>query len=229
MEGEDERRQPLEAGLRWSWATLRQIERLHSIEDRLRASALHGPPTSFGYKERLPFWELRTEAHFCIVAARQVVRALKSLDPPDEYAEFPHFSASLRAHVIVLRNCFEHWDERIKTGSKNDTAGSAFRRFGSLGVDEDVDGYRFGAEGTVIAGLSLDELAAAARDVHEALRGLEASDFVWRGWEAVASSCAGSPDSPAHLPLEPLTETPTASDRAQGEPPPGSESRRSQP
>lgn len=195
MGSEDRRRHGLEAGLRWSWSTLRQIERLHAIEDQIKDRTLQGTPTSFDDKARLLFWELRTETHFCVVAARHLVRALEFLDPPAGAADFPHFPEAFRDHVVTLRNCFEHWDEQAEAGSLRGGAGRAFRRLADLGVEDGAEGYRFGAGGTVIAGLSLDDLATASRAVHEALRHLEASAFVWRGWKAVSHSFGGSHDS----------------------------------
>lgn len=189
MAEEDQRRDGLEAGLRWSWTTLHQIEKLHVLEAGFRADATSNRPRKqYGYEERLPFWELRSETHFCFVAARNLVRALGYLDPPAETADFPHFPSALLEHVLILRDCFEHWDERDRVSSKDGRSGRAYRHLADLGLGEAADAYRFGPADTTVGGLSLEALEATASQVHDYLLDLESSSFVWKGWGVVTRS-----------------------------------------
>ncbi|MDQ3756342.1 MAG: hypothetical protein M3394_00605 [Actinomycetota bacterium] len=186
LSDEDRRRDGLGAGLRWSWATLRQIEKLHALEARLKTDAQQGIPRRFDYEQRLPFWDLRTETHFCFVAARNLVRALDYLDPPAGTIGFPHFPAELLEHLKILRDCFEHWDERKNAATGAGNSGRAYRQLAQLGMGEAADAYRFGSGDTKVGGLSLDQLETTCRKVHLYLRDLEAGSFVWRGWSSVA-------------------------------------------
>lgn len=185
---EDRRRDGLEAGLRWSWTTLRQIERLHALEARFKADSRRNRPEHYGYEQRLLFWELRSETHFCFVAARNLVRALEYLDPPAEASDFPHLPAGLLGHLQILRDCFEHWDERDPAAAKTSESGRAYRQLAALGVGEAADAYRFGPGDTTVGGLSLDELEATCREVHEYLLELESGLFVWKGWNTVTGT-----------------------------------------
>lgn len=184
---EDRRRDGLEAGLRWSWTVLRQIERLHTLEDRFKEDAQRRVPSTFGYEERLPFWELRTETHFCFVAARNLLRALDYLDPPTSAVGFPHLPRDLFDHLKILRDCFEHWDERENAAGSAGRAGRAYRQLAELGIGEPADTYKFGPNDTTVGGLSLDELETTCRQVHTYLLELESGSFVWRGWSSVAN------------------------------------------
>jgi hypothetical protein len=184
---EDRRRDGLEAGLRWSWTVLRQIERLHTLEDRFKEDTQRRVPSNFGYEERLPFWELRTETHFCFVAARNLLRALDYLDPPTSAVGFPHLPKELFNHLKILRDCFEHWDEREQAAASAGQAGRAYRQLADLGIGEPADAYKFGPSDTTVGGLSLDELATTCGQVHTYLLDLESGSFVWRGWSSVTT------------------------------------------
>jgi hypothetical protein len=192
MAVEDRRRDGLEAGLRWSWTALRQIEKLHALEAGFKAAARVERPQYYGYEQRLPFWELRSETHFCFVAARNLVRALEYLDPPAEAIDFPHLPAGQLGHLKILRDCFEHWDERDPAAAKSGASGRAYRQLAALGIGEDADAYRFGPGDTTVGGLSLDELEATCREVHDYLLELESGWFVWKGWNTV-TGISGSP------------------------------------
>lgn len=191
MTEEDRRRDGVEAGLRWSWATLRQIEKLHAVENRARDDtrrrkddARRGITQHFGYEHRLPFWELRTETHFCLVAARNLVRALDYLDPPAAAIGFPNLPKTMVEHLKILRDCFEHWNERENAQATAGGAGRAYRQLAKRGTGEAADAYRFGPGDTMVGGLSLDELATSCRHLHEYLLELEAGSFVWHGWSS---------------------------------------------
>lgn len=61
--------------------------------------------------------------------------------------------------------------------------GLAYRTFAQHHPDEDPTSFRFGGSGTYAGGVDLDHLASLAASLYEQLVELEASDFVWKGWE----------------------------------------------
>jgi hypothetical protein len=89
-----------------------------------------------------------------------------------------------------LRDCFEHWDERDAEAAQNSGSGRAYRRLAGLGLGEAADAYRFGPRDSIIGGLSLDQLEATCREVHDYLRELESGWFVWKGWTVVTGAPA---------------------------------------
>jgi hypothetical protein len=183
LKDEERRRAAVDHGIRWSWATLLQIERLREAEAALTATAGEPPADQYGEAERAPFHRLRVEGHFAVVAARNLLRAVARLDHPrGKDAIVP---PATRTHVRTLRDCFEHWDEEEHAETGKGNKGRAFRDFAALDLADDPASYRWGGSGTYIGGLSLDELEGLAHHLHAYFLELEATSFVWRGWSAV--------------------------------------------
>lgn len=175
---EDQRNAVVQGGIRWGWAALEQIARLREDEAAI-AGTVHDRPAEYTHETRIPFLRLRTDAHFCLLSAHHLVRALDALDAPPEHAV--DLTGDLIDHVRVLRHCFEHWDERLVPRTAR--SGQAFREFAELFPDGDPNEYRFGAGGTYVGGLDLDRLEALVRRIYEWFLELESGRFVWKGWE----------------------------------------------
>jgi hypothetical protein len=59
----------------------------------------------FGEEDSWPFFRMDAEAHFCLVAARQLIRALRAFDSNDRLP-----TGLSNAKVRDLRDAPEHWD-----------------------------------------------------------------------------------------------------------------------
>ncbi|MCA1706392.1 MAG: hypothetical protein LC808_25270 [Actinobacteria bacterium] len=123
---------------------------------------------------------MRADKHFMLIAARNLLRALDALQPHGVQVRFP---ARLAADLKTLRDCLEHWDEQQGAETSSGQRGRAYRDFARRYPDEEPTSFRFGAGGTFAGGLDLDEVAALAASLYDQLVELEASNFVWRGWE----------------------------------------------
>jgi hypothetical protein len=184
---EEQRRTALTAGIDWAWTIQVQRQRLleheslaaSSARDRLLRTSMEARRT-YIHVDRQPFIELRADKHFMLVAARNLLRALDCLQPRALHSEFP---PGLAADVKILRDCLEHWDERQDAEESSGPRGRAYRNFARHHPEEDPASFRFGAGGTFAGGLDLDELASVAESLYDQLVELEASNFVWKGWE----------------------------------------------
>jgi len=150
-----------------------------SARDRLRRTSTEVTRT-YTHVDRQPFIELRADKHFMLVAARNLLRALDCLQSHGVQFEFP---ARVAPDVTMLRDCLEHWDERQDAATSNGNRGRAYRRFAHEHPDEDPTSFRFGGGGTFAGGVDLDNLAELAASLYDQLVELDASNFVWRGWE----------------------------------------------
>ena len=63
---------------------------------------------------RWPFFEMESDAHFALVAARQLVRALRAFDGNDRLPD-----GLSNAQVRDVRDALEHWDEPTGRAAKN--------------------------------------------------------------------------------------------------------------
>lgn len=187
MSRTSDRSEALTAALMWAWAVRNQADRLAAHELRIieatKVSVVAG--TDRRYKEEF-FHPLNVDRHFLFIAARQLIRALEVL-------RFADLLDSAHAQLAkVLRDCLEHWDERASASSESSkgNAGRAFRTLSELQPSTRPASHRFGAGGTVIGGLALDEFRAQVDDAYEILLQVEASHWVWRG-------------GPLELPLDP--------------------------
>lgn len=150
-EDEEARRQSaLTKALEWAHVVVWQTARLHEAESAALASnerVRRGK--NYTHNDSRPFFELRAEKHFLLIAARQLLRALKI------YGDRKKVPAPKHDPQVMLpvRNALEHWD------------GAAPETFqGRTGTR--ADDHRWGAGGTLLAGvLEVDELAAWATEV----------------------------------------------------------------
>jgi hypothetical protein len=90
------------AALAWAIATRVQLARWEPlVADRLREES---------YKIAFPaagYWQAHCEWHFCLIAARNLIRALDLLDPPLTIDQV------LRQEITEVRDLNEHWNENM--------------------------------------------------------------------------------------------------------------------
>jgi hypothetical protein len=136
----------------WAYALDLQVTRLHqSCREVVELDAARRNRRTHVPDDNVPFLRLEAEAHFTIVAAAQLLRALANFDgdlrlPP----------ALDSGHVRLLRNALEHWDE---------PAGLAQRKLAALGAK--ATSHEFDRTGTGVVGNLISDrvLQAWARQV----------------------------------------------------------------
>jgi hypothetical protein len=146
----------------WSHVIGWQVDRLHQAEQEALASdrARRGGG-EYRQEHRQPFSRLRAETYFLLGAVRQLVRAIEQLGDKKRVPSFTHGTEVL----IAVRNAAEHWDGAAPGNLAKHTQAS-------------WDDYRFGAGGTVIAGvITVDKVAEWAREVQDHLL---AAERAWR-------------------------------------------------
>jgi hypothetical protein len=85
--------------LEWAIATRVQLARWEPlIAARLREESYKIPFPAAGY------WEAHREWHFCLIAARNLIRALDRLDPPFTMDQ-------VLREITEVRDLNEHWEE----------------------------------------------------------------------------------------------------------------------
>lgn len=139
---------------RWSHVLKWQIERLH--DSRRRALESNEQVRAAGHypdEARWPFFEMDAEAHIALVAARQLLRALRSFDDDDRLPD-----GLSNAQIRDVRDALEHWDA---PGGSN-----ASRRLARQGAD--AASHRWSLEGPGLLGdlVPDDVLARWAADVY---------------------------------------------------------------
>lgn len=142
----------------WSHVVGWQVARLHEAEQAaLRSDFARRGRGEYRQEHRRPFSRLRAETYFLLGAVRQQLRAMERFGDKKKVPSFMHGSKVL----IAVRNAAEHWDGRAPEELTGHTPAS-------------WDGYTFGGDGTVIAGvLRVDELEAWAREVQARLLQVE--------------------------------------------------------
>lgn len=91
---------------RWSHVLPVQIDRLYEARRRAIESHKKVLQESFYPDEaRWPFMEMDADAHFVLVAARQLLRALRAFDGNDRLPD-----GLTNAQVRDVRDALEHWD-----------------------------------------------------------------------------------------------------------------------
>lgn len=91
---------------RWSHVLEWQIDRLY--EARRRAIASHQQVREAGHypdEARWPFMQMDAEAHFALVAARQLIRSLRAFDGNERLPE-----GLTNSQLRDVRDALEHWD-----------------------------------------------------------------------------------------------------------------------
>lgn len=92
---------------RWSHVLQWQIDRLYDSRHRALESNEQVRRAGFYPDEaRWPFMEMDAEAHFALVAARQLLRALRAFDGEDRLP-----TGLTNAQVRDVRDALEHWDK----------------------------------------------------------------------------------------------------------------------
>ena len=140
--------------LHWSHVLEWQVTRLREARGQVVASQERVRITQvYEFCDRWPFFKLDAEAHFTLVAARQLLRALKAFDGNDR------FPASLPDDKLrLLRDALEHWDE---------PTGRASRQMEALEVDPHSHQWSSSTAEGVLGDLVTDEsLRQWAADVY---------------------------------------------------------------
>jgi len=150
----------LDQGLRSGWAVLRSYEALLAMNHEIATEVR--PRLGGAYEERVSFWELRIEAHVLLIYPQNLDRAVRALR--DLGADVPRQKKRTRHHVRVLRNSFEHWDDRT---------GESWQKLVELVGHERANQYGFSHEEVYIGGLALGPVAEYTRDVHSLLVALD--------------------------------------------------------
>lgn len=127
-----------------------QARRLHDAESKALASyEERRPGATYTHDHSRPFFELRAEKHFLLIAARQLLRALK-IYGDRKRVPAPRHDPQV---TVDLRNALEHWDG-VAADSFESRSGAR------------ADAHQWGRGGTLLAGvLEVDELAAWAEEV----------------------------------------------------------------
>lgn len=150
VEEETRRQDALRKALEWAHVVVWQASRLHDAESTAFASnerVRHG--ATYTHDHSRPFFELRAEKHFLLIAARQLLRALKIYGDRKKIPAPRHDPQVM----VALRNALEHWD------------GAAPESFQTR-IGTRADAHQWGAGGTLLAGvLEVDELAAWAAEI----------------------------------------------------------------
>ncbi len=107
MTASDEMRAAHQRSMRWAHALVRQVERLHADRAAVLESQESVQAAAFyGHEDAWPFHMMEADKHFAMVAARQLLRALRAFDGNDR------LPATLSADdVRLVRDALEHWDE----------------------------------------------------------------------------------------------------------------------
>lgn len=87
---------------------MRSIDRLLAMNHEIATGVR--PRLAATYEGRVSFWEVKTEAHFCVASVRHLDLALALLESTSGYV-LPSYTDEMRYHTRILRNAFEHWDE----------------------------------------------------------------------------------------------------------------------
>lgn len=103
----DEQRDAHYRAQRWAHVLPWQIDRLHAKRRSAVESHRRVVEDNFYPDEaRWPFFEMEAEAHFALVAARQLVRALRAFDGNDRLP-----AGLTNAQLRNVRDALEHWDK----------------------------------------------------------------------------------------------------------------------
>lgn len=133
-----------------------QIDRLYVARSEVLAAQEQSRAAHFyGHEHADAFRRLHGEAHFVVVAARQLLRALRAFDGNDR---LPGGLGS--DHLRALRDAMEHWD---------DPDGWASKRLAAIGAE--ASAHQWSDQGPGLLGkIVLDaELKAWADSTYEEL------------------------------------------------------------
>jgi hypothetical protein len=151
---------------RWAHVLPLQIDRLYEARRRALESHKQVMQEKFYPDEgRWAFMKMDADAHFVLVAARQLLRALRAFDGDDRLPE-----GLTNAQVRDVRDALEHWD----TPGGSDAA----RRLSRAGADPSA--HQWTADGPGVLGSVVSDavLRQWAVDVYAALLRWDA----YNGW-----------------------------------------------
>jgi hypothetical protein len=144
----------VQAALRWSWSLSQQIPRIRDAEQAAVQSQLDSTRNHiYTHEQQQPFHVLNTEIHLVLVAAHHLSTALGMLGLSG-LAE-PNLDL-----VRLLRNIQEHWDE---------AEGPSMNTYLGQFPNGRPSAYSWGAGGSNIGGLPLDDVESWARRAYDKL------------------------------------------------------------
>jgi hypothetical protein len=157
----DRRRVAVDAGLEWAWAAMQQVERLRRDEQDLLIS-----DDAELAERRHRSLALRADAELCAVATSNLVLVASWLGRPgDRDAAADHAIDRLTRSFTPVRR---------RRGARGHLA--------VIDLRDEPQRCSYGAAGTRIGDLSLDELEDLLRVLLDYFTELEASAFMWDGW-----------------------------------------------
>lgn len=153
---------------RWADLTIWQHERMlddlravmeqHHDHEQRRAA---GEPIEYGDAYVEPWTRLAGDQRFFVLSARHLLAGIDMLNAAVRGA-VDDLPSDMARHVTVLRDCVEHWDERIPEWHPNPSrrAGLAYRNLQDLVGHQDLGAMDFNADFTeiTIGGLAVHEL-----------------------------------------------------------------------
>jgi hypothetical protein len=130
--------------MQWSHVLEWQIERLRVSRPRFVENFERASRVGFyAIEDSGPAWEMEAERHFTLVAARQLLRALRAFDGNDR---LPDTLSDDR--LRALRDALEHWDE---------PSGRAARLMTAFGADPTSHKWAKGSGEGLLGDLITDE------------------------------------------------------------------------
>jgi hypothetical protein len=124
----EEKRDAHHRAERWAHVLSWQIERLYASRREAMESQKQVRASGFYPDEaRWPFFEMEADAHFALVAARQLLRALRAFDGNDRLPD-----GLTNSQLRDVRDALEHWDvpggsEAAKRLKKHGASASSHR------------------------------------------------------------------------------------------------------
>jgi hypothetical protein len=143
--------------MRWSYVLTVQVDRLYAARAAVMESHREVMRRSvYEFEDTYPFFVMDAEAHFTLVAARQLMRALLAFDGdlrlPDGMSHMD---------VRTLRDALEHWDE---------PDGRAARQMQERGADPTSHQWSVAGPGLLGQLVSDAALRSWGESVHDDLR-----------------------------------------------------------
>ena len=189
--GQRQRYEALATGSEWADAAILQTDRVlaavEAVMEQDRRKPWRTDPTwEDSYHQ--PWHQLAADRHFLFIAVNQLARAMRLLAPPAQLGiVLPRRLAELAPRVKLLRDCFEHWDEREREWVPRPThhTGRAYREFSSIAPDVDPRDFIWstGRENDMTMGdiVTLSEIRAAAEEARAFIDHVSVT-FAWETW-----------------------------------------------
>lgn len=128
--------------LRWAHTTRKQVSRLRNGRDAVvKVSRARQDGGTYTVQDSWPFMELEGDKFFLMMAARQLVRALRAFDDDLRLPE-----GLTNKQVWLLRNALEHWDR---------PDGEAMTEMRKRGLDP--TSHQWGVDGSGVLGQLVED------------------------------------------------------------------------